>query len=230
MKKALLSLLMGSAAISLQAHDTIEEADILDSQVYFVPAHHEIKPHFHFLRHSEKNYKYSKLLGGVEYKYFKPEGPNFSAFMGYSHTDHKSYFAAEWNLSYVFQYDDFINIYPIGGFSNSSHFAASSIGNDYQIYCSKVNIGVGAVYFWDTIFSADLSLHYFKDVASSVIVHKGDDFWGKHYHSPYGLKAALELKFPNILSKDIVVGGFYAQTIKKAYREYGVNTAVVFAF
>lgn len=230
MKKTILSLLMGSAAVSLQAEDIVEQTEVYQAPVYFVPSHHEIKPQFHFLRHSETNYRYSKFLGGVEYKYFKAEGPNFSAFMGYSHTDHKSYFSADWKFSYVFQYDDFLNIYPIIGFGNSSHFAATPQGNDYQIFCSKLNTGVGATYFWNTLLSADLTLSYFKDVASSVIVYKGDDFWGKRYHSPYGLKAALELKFPNIMSKDIVVGGFYAQTIKKGYREYGLNTAVVFAF
>jgi len=232
MKNAILSLLLGVAAVSLQAHDSIEDASLLAiAEPYgFVPQHHEIKPQFRVLRHNENNYKYTKVIGGIEYKYFQAEGPNFNAFMGYSHTDHKTYFAADWDLSYIFNYSDYINIYPIVGFGNSSHFSSRNNGSDYHIFCSKFNGGVGSTFFFSDLISADVSLHYFKDISSTVILYKGNDFWGKRYHSPYGLRAAMELKFPNVMSKDIVVGGFYAQTIKDAYKEYGLNIAVVFAF
>ncbi len=230
MKKTMLALLMGSAALSLQADEMLSEAIMPPPPEPFYASHHELKPHFKVIRHKENNYKYPKLMGGVQYQYFKPEGPNFSAFMGYSHTDHKSYFEADWNLSYVFNYNYEMNFYPVIGFSNTSHFLSNSLGNDYQIYCSKFNGGVGANFTYDNLFTADLSIHYFKDLTNSVVLYKGNDFWGKHYRSPYGLKAALELTFPNIMSKDIVVGGFYAQTIKHAYKEFGLNTALVFSF
>jgi Na+-transporting NADH:ubiquinone oxidoreductase subunit NqrB len=71
---------------------------------------------------------------------------------------------------------------------------------------------------------------YFKDLSTSCILRKGDEFWGKNYFSPAGFKAALMFRFPNLMSKDIEVGGFYARTIKNCYQEYGFKTAVAFAF
>lgn len=229
MKKTMLGLLMGSAAISLIADDqTVNE--VIPPVKSFLPAHHEIKPNLRILRHQETNYNYTKVIGGVEYKYFRPEGLGFGAFMGYSHSGDKSYFTADWDLKYTFNYSDTLDIYPIVGFSNTSHFVTNIEGSGYQVFCSKFNGGVGSAYRYNDLVTVDFGLHYFKDLSSSAVLYKGNDFWGKRYSTPYGLKATLDLIFPNIMSKDIVVGGFYAQTIKDCYKEYGFNASVVFVF
>lgn len=229
MKNAVFSLLVGGVATSLIA----TESPIPDPTFDIKPevrSHHEINPAIKVLGHKEKLYDYTKVIGGIAYNYYRSEGLNFGAFMGYSHSNSKSFFLADWNVKYIFNVEDKYIVYPVVGVSNTSNFSTNTAGESYQVYCGKLNVGLCAVYAYEDIATFDFGLHYFKDVTSSVILYKGDDFWGRVYSNPYGFKTTLDVTIPNIISKDIVVGGFYAQTIKTAYKEYGLNLAVNFAF
>lgn len=230
MKNLLSTLIFGGAASSLIA----SQIPIGDENPEFKPqvfTHHEINPSIKVLKHKEKTYKYTKIVGGIEYNFFRPDGLNFGAYMGYSHSNSKTFFVADWNLKYKFILDEYsMVVAPVVGLSNTSNFTTNSFGDSYQVYCGKLNAGLAAEYAVKDFGFVNFGVHYFKDITSSLILYKGNDFWGRHYKNPYGLKATFDLRIPNIISKDIVIGGFYAKTLKTCYEEYGTTLAVNFEF
>lgn len=224
MKKYLYTLLLGSAAFA--AEESSEEVVIPESIV----SHHEITPNFRWLKHSEENFTYSKFIGGLEYNYVRDAGVNFNSFIGYSIYKDKTYFIADWAVKYVWGATANLDWYPVLGVSNTSHFSTDANDQTFQIYRSAFNGGLGGIYNLNDWLAIDLSATYFKDLATSCVLHKGDEFWGKNYYSPSGVKLNMNLRFLSFLSKPIEIGGFYAQTIKDCYKEYGFKTAVAFTF
>ena len=231
MKKILYSFLLGSAATAFATTEHPELPEIKETSV--ILHHHEINPNFRWLKHKERGYTYSKYIAGFEYNYFRSEGVNFNSFIGYSIYKDKSYFTADWAVKYLVPMGDKMDssvLYPVIGITNTSHFSTNTNDETFQIYRSAFNGGVGYTYKVKHHVNIDTSVSYFKDLSTSCILHKGDEFWGKNYFSPSGFKATLAFRFPSLSSKEIEVGGFYARTIKKCYSEFGFKTAVAFVF
>lgn len=231
MKKIIYTFLLGGAASAFATTETTDSIEFNQPQV--ISHHHEINPNFRWLKHKEYGYTYSKYVAGFEYNYYRSKGMNFISFLGYSIYKDKSYFTADWGVRYLIPMGNAPEssvLYPTIGLNNTSHFSTNANAETFQIYRSTFNGGMGYIYKFKDIVSIDGSLSFFKDLATSCILHKGDEFWGKNYFSPSGFKGALALRFPSLMSKDVEIGGFYARTFKKCYSEYGFKTAVAFAF
>mgnify|MGYP001579976440 FL=1 len=231
MKKIIYSILLGTAASAFASVEHSELPEVKEPK--FIRSHHELSPNFRWLKHRETGYTYSKYIGGFEYNYSRSEGMNFNSFIGYSIYKDKSYFMADWGIKYLIQPGDFAKntlLYPAIGITNTSHFSTNANDETFQIYRSAFNGGLGIAYNLMDFVNIDTTISYFKDLSTSCILRKGDEFWGKNYFSPSGLKAAITFRFPSLMSKDIEIGGFYSTTIKKCYKEYGFKTAVAFAF
>ena len=229
MKKLAFTLLIGTAA-SAYATQTDCESNCKVPEVKFVTSQHEFYPSVRYLKHEETDYTYSKILGGMEYNYAKSEGLNFNSFVGYSIYKDKSYFVADWAIRYLWNYTETVDLYPTIGIQNVSHFSTNTNDESFQIYRSALSSGLGLNWNLNDAVVIDTTVTYFKDLATSCILHKGDEFWGKNYFSPSGVKLNLNLRFLTLMKKNIELGGFYAQTIKDCYKEYGFKTSVVFAF
>lgn len=230
MKKIAMTLLLASAAYATDGHN-LEESPVF--QPITQEKNHELTPNFRWFKHKEPDYTYSKYVGGLEYNYKRCEGVNFNSFVGYSFYRDKSYFVAEWGLKYLTTFGinaSSLTYYPIVGMSNSSHFSVNSEKETFQIYRSAFSGGIGAIYRATDCLQIEANGNYFKDLATSCILHRGDEFWGKNYFSPSGYKVNLNLRLINLISKDIEIGGFYAETFKNCYKEYGFKTSVAFAF
>jgi hypothetical protein len=223
MKKFLYTILLSSAGF---ASETPEEVKLPESVI----SHHEITPNFRWLKHSEYGFTYSKFIGGLEYNYIRSSGVNFNSFIGYSFYKDKTYFMADWGVKYVSNAMNNLDWYPLLGISNTSHFSTDANDQTFQIYRSAFNAGFGGIYNFRDFVVLDLSVNYFKDLATSCVLSKGDEFWGKNYYSPSGIKVNANFRFPTFLSKPIEIGGFYSRTIKKCYKEYGFKTSVAFTF
>jgi len=224
MKKYLYTLLLSSAAFA--SEEPQEELKLPESII----SHHEITPNYRWLKHKENNFTYSKIIGGLEYNYVRSSGVNFNSFIGYSIYKDKTYFIADWGVKYLINATENLDYYPVLGISNTSHFSTDANDQTFQIYRSAFNGGIGAIYNLKDLVVMDVNVTYFKDLSTSCILHKGDEFWGKNYYSPSGAKLNLNFRFPTFLSKPIEIGGFYAQTIKDCYKEFGFKTAVAFTF
>ena len=70
MKKVLLTLLASGALSPLMADDA-PVGPPEPSPQSFVNTHHELYPTVSFLRHKEENYNYTKVLGGLNYNYYR---------------------------------------------------------------------------------------------------------------------------------------------------------------
>lgn len=231
MKKLIYTFLLGGAVTGFATDDSAEK--VVYQEPKFISSHHEITPNFRWLKHEERGFNYSKYIGGFEYNYARSEGMNFNSFIGYSIYKDKSYFIADWGVKYLIglgAYPEKTFFYPVAGMTNTSHFLTNRNNEAFQVYRSAFNGGLGLTYNLKQFVNIDTTITYFKDLATSSVLHKGDEFWGKNYFSPSGIKAALSFRFSNLMSKDIEIGGFYARTIKKCYAEYGFKTAVAFAF
>lgn len=231
MKNLIYTFLLGSAATAFATSEKGQLPEVKEPK--FISRHHELTPNFRWLKHKETGYTYSKYIGGFEYNYARSEGMNFNSFIGYSIYKDKSYFTADWAVKYLITLGDFAEntlLYPTIGMTNTSHFSTNTNDETFQIYRSAFNGGLGVSYNLKNIVSIDTAIAYFKDLSTSCILRKGDEFWGKNYFSPSGLKASIAFRFPSLMSKDLEIGGFYAKTIKKCYAEYGFKTAVAFAF
>lgn len=229
MKKLAMALLLASTAYASE-EAILEESPVFESLAQ--EKNHELTPNFRWFKHSEYDYTYDKYVGGIEYNYKRSEGVNFNSFVGYSFYRDKSYFVAEWGLKYLTNWinANSMNFYPIVGMSNTSHFSVNSEKETFQIYRSAFSGGLGLIYSpWDYL-QIDTNVNYFKDLATSCILHRGDEFWGKNYFSPSGYKVNLNFRIVNVISKDIEIGGFYASTFKNCYEEYGTKLSVAFAF
>ncbi len=229
MKLAIALLLVSVAYASDEA--------ILEESPVFEPVtqekNHELTPNFRWFKHSETDYTYSKYVGGIEYNYKRCEGVNFNSFVGYSFYRDKSYFVADWGIKYLTKLgikQDSMTFYPIAGMSNTSHFSVNSEKETFQIYRSAFSGGLGIIYSPLEHLQIEANANYFKDLATSCILHRGDEFWGKNYFSPSGYKVNLNFRIVNLISKDIEIGGFYASTFKNCYEEYGTKLSVAFAF
>jgi len=230
MKKLIYTFLLGSAATAF-ATEASDSVNLKEPR--FISTGHELTPNFRWLKHKEPGYTYSKYIGGFEYNYVRSEGMNFNSFIGYSIYKDKSYFVADWGVKYLIIMGENCEntlLYPTAGITNTSHFSTNTNDETFQIYRSAFNGGFGLTYNVKGIVNVDTTITYFKDLATSCILRMGDEFWGKNYFSPSGLKATLSFRFPNLMSKDLEFGGFYSRTIKKCYSEYGFKTAVAFAF
>jgi hypothetical protein len=231
MKNLICTFLLGSAATAFATDSSAETVSFEPAKI--VTSHHELTPNFRWFKHKENGYTYSKYVGGFEYNYERSEGMNFNSFLGYSIYKDKSFFTADWSVKYLIPtggYATSMSVYPMVGMTNTSHFSTSTNDETFQIYRSAFLGGLGINYNVQDWMTIDTLVSYFKDLSTSCILRKGDEFWGKNYFSPSGFKAALTFRFPHLMSKDIEIGGFYAQTIKKCYKEYGFKTAVAFAF
>lgn len=230
MKKLAMTLLLGS---SVFATESAILADGPEFEGITFEKNHELTPNFRWFKHKETDYTYSKYVGGIEYNYKRSEGMNFNSFVGYSFYKDKSYFVAEWGLRYLTKLGSSAtswSFYPIVGMSNTSHFSVNSEQETFQIYRSAFAGGIGCIYMPCNSIVIDANANYFKDLATSCILHVGDEFWGKSYYSPDGYKANLTIRFLSVLSKDIEIGAFYAKTFKKCYAEFGFKSAIAFTF
>ena len=227
MKKIALTLLLGSAGFA-----STETCEVTVPEAKSVISYHQIVPNFRWLKHKEEGYTFSKYIAGFEYNYIRSEGMNFNSFIGYSIYKDKTYFMADWATRYKFNIGKSANtnLYPIIGMTNTSHFSTNTNDETYQIYRSAFAGGVGGCYDLFNFVQIDANINYFRDLATSCIMHRGDEFWGKNYYSPSGLKLNVNLIFNSLMSKTIEIGGFYAQTLKNCYKEYGFRTAVAFSF
>ena len=133
-------------------------------------------------------------------------------------------------MKYVLNYKEDIDFYPKVGMSNSSHFSTNGESEMFQIYRSTFDAGIGSFYRFGDTAQVDFTVGWFKDLATTCIMHKADEFWGKTYYSPSGIKLGLNLRLLSLIKHNVELGGFYAQTFKDVYKEYGVNGSVVFAF
>ena len=232
MKNLFVTMLMGGTAASLIAADgaTQPPTDFQITIFNDLGSRHELNPNVRYINHKETNYDYEKIIGGIEYNFSQQEGVNFTSFLGYSVSNDKSFFQADWGLKYLFSYDEEIDFYPMVGLSNSSHFLSNLNGETFQIYRSSFNASFAGIYRYADWLHLDGGLGFFKDLSTNVVLRKGDEFWGKVYHNPTGFRTFLNLKFPKVLNKDLIVGAFYAKTIKHCYKEFGLNASVVFCF
>lgn len=231
MKKLIYTLLLGSAATACATNEYPETIEIKEASI--IKSHHELTPNFRWLKHKETGYTFSKYIGGFEYNYARSEGMNFNSFIGYSIYKDKSYFVADWGVKYLIPLDKYpsnVAFYPMLGMTNTSHFSTSAYEETFQIYRSAFTGGFGLSYNFSEWINVDGNISYFKDLSTSCILRKGDEFWGKNYLSPAGFKAALMFRLPKLMNKDIEIGGFYSRTIKKCYQEFGFKTAVAFSF
>lgn len=229
MKKLMTLLALSGAATGAFASET----PIINAEAEhenFAYSQHELYPTIKLMRHKEADYNYDKIIGGVQYNYFRSSGVNFNSFAGYSIYRDKSYFTVDGALKYVFNYSKIVDVYPKFTMSSVSHFDTTEDLQMFQIYRTTFDAALGAVYKFPDIAEFDLTLSWFKDLATTCILHRGDEFWGKSYYSPSGLKVGLDIRFPCFMSKSVEVGGYYAQTIKTCYKEYGIKTAIVLAF
>ena len=230
MKKLSLTLLLGSCLFASDG-EHVDEAPVFEQTTQ--EKNHELTPNFRWFKHKEADYTYSKYVGGLEYNYKRSEGVNFTSFVGYSFYRDKSYFVADWGLKYLTKFGTelkAVSFYPLLGMSNTSHFSVNSEQETFQIYRSAFTGGLGAIYMPGETIQLEGNINYFKDLATSCILHRGDEFWGKSYYSPAGYKVNVAVRLNSILSKDLEIGGFYAKTFKKCYSEFGFKTSVAFAF
>lgn len=227
MKKIALTCLMSAAAFA-------SEEAACESCPHIVvekTSNHEICPNYRWLKHTEDNYSYDKHIGGIEYNYAKPIGLNFNSFAGYSFYKGKTYVMVDWGIKYIIALKDSnLALYPATGMTSTSHYSTNTDDETYQIYRSAFTGGMGASYILNDLVVFDTTVSYFKDLTTSCILHKGDEFWGKNYHSPSGFKVNLAAKFLPSWGKPIEIGGFYAQTFRNIYKEYGIKSSVTFAF
>lgn len=225
--KKIMTILAVTGAISIViANDEKPEAQ---TEKYVI-SYHQLNPCVKALRHREEGYNYDKFIGGIAYNYYRSSGLNFNSYAGYSIYKDKSYFDVDWGLKYLFNLSDNIDLYPKLSMASVSHFDTTEELQMFQIYRSTFDGALGVIYKIQNITEFDFSLGWFKDLATTCILHRGNDFWGKNYYSPYGLKASLDIRFLSIISKPIEIGAFYAQTVKDCYKEYGLRTSVNFGF
>lgn len=231
MKKLLLSLVLGGTTIAMATDDAAFD-DVVVAMQSSKPniTHHEFQPVVHYLNHKEGSYNYNKVLGGLGYNYLQPEGLNFNSYFGYSMHKDQSYTAIEWAIKYHFQYGDALSLYPSVGANSSSHYLSHSDGATSQIYRSSILGGMGCLYNWNDFMTFDTVLSYFKDLSTVSMIKKGNEYYGKGYTSPDGLRAHLNVRFLTALKQNIEVGGYYAQTFKDFYKEFGFKTSIIFAF
>ena len=227
MKKLFLYIL-GAAPLAAYASEAELPPD--PKPVKFIESHHELSPSVKLLKHKEEGYDFEKVIGGLQYNFYRSSGLNFNSFFGYSVYKDKSYFTSDWKLNYTHNLNDQIDICPVIGMRNTSDFSTNTDREMFQIYRSTFDAGVTGVYKLPLQAEFALNLSWFKDLSTTLMMHKGDQFWGKYYYSPAGLKVGLDVRLLSLMSKAIEVGGFYAQTFKDCYKEYGLNSSVVFAF
>lgn len=193
--------------------------------------HHELCPNYRWVRHKETGFSYMKHIGGFEYNYFKPYGLNFNSFFGYSFFRDKTFVLANWGLKYIYGVKNSKwDLYPIAEMSNISHYSTTNGEETYQIYRSAFFGGLGTIFHITEKFALDAHTSYFKDLATSCILHKGDEFWGKNYYSPSGFKISLVGKYTSWTNKPLEVGAYYSRTFKNIYKEYGLKSSIAFQF
>ncbi len=225
MKKIALTFLFSAAAFA--SEDGGQEVTLPVEKAH----NHEICPNYRWVSHKERGYSYNKHIGGIEYNYSKPLGLNFNSFMGYSFYKSKTFVMVEWGLKYLIGLGQSKHtIYPIVNMGNTSHYSTNTDDETYQIYRSTFGTGIGGTYNIADFVVLDTNLSYFKDLATSCILHKGDEFWGKNYFSPSGYKVGLSAKFVSIMGKPFEIGGYYASTFRNVFHEYGIKSSVTFAF
>lgn len=231
MKILFLSIAATSAATALVADDVLPppQKDVSFAPIKRYGSTHAITPTVKYINHSENNFDFSKILSGFEYSFGQSEGINFNAFMGYSVGKHRGYFAGDWHLKYLVNFDDSTNFYPVIGLSHAVHFI-NNRGTTFHVYRTSFNGGIGGIYEINQHIILDGYVAYSKDIGTSVALVEGDKFWGTIYRDPHAAKVGLNVKMPTLLDQAIVVGGYYSRTFNSFYKEFGINAAIEFNF
>jgi len=208
-----------------------------DKGIEITNVHPTFRTHEHCLSakgiyriHKEDGYSYNTFGGGYEYFLKRPQGINLK-FSGLTNAKGSS-LLVESESSVIFRspLDNVHTLYPLLTTRVSTHKVDAIDLKDVYINKTTFFAGMGYEATLHPLLVAHIEVLGFQDINNSLVFSEKGNFWGKGFYNPYGVKGKIGIA-SNWQNKVIVdLEASYAQTIKRCYRQFGLELAFKWSF
>lgn len=194
--------------------------------------HHSLSPKFIYRKHEEGGYSYKVSGVGFEYRYHQNQGINFIGSLSSNISESKPLVEEEFHLSYYFPVDESFAIYPLVAYRMGIHRMDKNDQSEYFINKGISYLGAGFQAKMPFDFRVYGEIMGFKDVCNIAMVNVSvnDNFYGKRYANPKGLRARLGIQYHVWDYISFNLEGNYAKALPKDYWEAGAQLAANIGF
>lgn len=195
------------------------------------PYIHTVKPLFTIYGHDERNYNFLFPLIGLEYSFHKFNGIDLELSLSAGFKEKAAFIYDYAILGYNIPTSCEFIFTPFASFENTDHFFKNNSRRDITFIRNRFLIGLKLQKIMGNFFRFSLSPQLFKDFdVVAYFFRDSHNFWGKRYDYPVGYKANGLIEYCTRWAMEIAFGGFYLETFKRNYKEYGGSLGIAWNF